>query len=128
MRAPWMAAIVAVVGIVGAGAGRAQDRDRDEDQRLLRLSAQAESASQHARVADELIDRATALDAQAARLLRTSHRLERSRFPNEHKLMASQQPGYAERAQARKAEKTARLHRRLAWHHRQKADTLSVEP
>ena len=62
MRAPWMAAIVAVVGIVGAGAGRAQDRDRDEDQRLLRLSAQAESASQHARVADELIDRATALD------------------------------------------------------------------
>ena len=126
MRALRMAAIVAVVGIVGVGAGRAQVVDAD--QRLLRLSGQAESASQHARVADELIDRATALDGQAARLLRTSHRLERSRFPNEHKLMASQQPGYAERAQARKAEKTARLHRRLAWHHRQKADTLSVEP
>jgi hypothetical protein len=126
MRAHWMAAIVAVVSVVGAGAARAQDVD--EDQRLLRLSAQAESATQHAQVAEQLIDRAETLDGQAVRLLRTSHRLEKTRFPNEHKLMASQQPGYKERAQAKKAEKTAKSHRRLAWHHQQKAVTLSVEP
>lgn len=126
MRAQWLAAIVAVVGIVGTGAGRAQDVD--EDQRLLRLSAQAESATQHAQVAEQLTDRAETLDEQAVRLLRTSHRLESARFPNQHKLIASQQPGYTERVQAKKAEKTAKSHRRLAWQHWQKAVTLNAAP
>ena len=128
MRAQWLAAIVAAVSIVGTGAGRAQDRTIDEDQRLLRLSAQAESATQHARVAEQLTGRAETLDEQAVRLLRTSHQLESTRFPNQHKLIASQQPGYTERVQAKKAEKTAKSHRRLAWHHWQKAVTLNVEP
>ena len=126
MRARWMAAVVAVVGLMGAGAVRAQDVD--EDQRLLRLSAQAESAAQHSQVAILLTDRADDLDVQAARLLRTSQRLEMSRFPNEHMMMSSLQPGYQERAGAKKAQKTAKSHRRLAWHHQQKATTLSVEP
>lgn len=127
MRARWMVAIVAAVGMISGSAVRAQDVD--EDQRLLTLSARAESAAQHAQVAGLLTDRAETLDGQAIRLLRTSQRLEKSRFPNEHKLMSSLQPGYQERAQAKKAQKTAKSHRRLAWHHQQKAATLSsVEP
>ncbi len=126
MRVRWMAAVLAVAGMMGAGAVRAQDVD--EDQRLLRLSAQAESVAQHSQVAILLTDRAEDLDVQAARLLRTSQRLQKSRFPNEHKMMASLQPGYQERASARKAQKTAKSHRRLARHHQQKATTLSVEP
>ena len=126
MRARWMAAVVAAVTMMGAGAGRAQDID--EDQQLLRMSARAESAAQHSQVAVLLTDRAETLDGQAARLLQTSQRLEKSRFPNEHKLLSTQQPGYKERASAKKAQKTAKSHRRLAWHHQQKAATLSVEP
>ncbi|HTV00323.1 MAG TPA: hypothetical protein VMF13_07305, partial [Luteitalea sp.] len=76
MRARWMAAVVAAVTMMGAGAGRAQGVD--EDQELLRMSARAESAVQHSQVAVLLTDRADVLDGQAARLLKTSQRLEKS--------------------------------------------------
>lgn len=120
------AAVVLTLAVLGvSGAARAQVVDEDRD--LARLSAQAESAAQHARVASLLRDRAATLENEARRLQRTARRLEQGRFPHEYKLPAIQQPGYRERQRAREARTQAREQRLRAARHEQSAVALNAD-
>ena len=127
MRGQWMAAAIVAASVVAAPAG-AGAQVVDEDQRLARLSEEAESATQHARVADEYRDRAKRLDTEATRLDRTARRLEKNWFPHEYKMPAPQRPGYRERQRAAEARHTARESRILAQRHEQLAVELNAEP
>ena len=100
----------------------------DDDRQLARLSAQAESPTQHARAATLFRERAHQLDREATRLERQARRLEAQRFPHEHKLPAIQQPGYRERQRASEARSRAREHRVLAQRHDRTARELHAEP
>ena len=121
------AAVVLALGVIGVN-GVVSAQIVDEDRELAKLSAQAESASQHARVARLLRERATTLDSEARRLQRTAQRLEKGRFPHEYKLPGIQQPGHRERLRAREAKAQAREQRMLAARHEQTAGTLNAEP
>ena len=94
MRGQLVAAVVAVAAFVGLP-GVAGAQIIDEHQRLARLSARAESAEQHAHVADQYLQHARRLDAAATRHTRNARRLEQRRFPNEQKGAAMLQPDYA---------------------------------
>jgi hypothetical protein len=123
-----MAAMLVAAGIATGMPETTGAQTIDEDQRLATLSREAESSTQHKRVAGEFRDRAKRLDTEASRLDRTARRLESKWFPNEYKLPPPQRPGYRERQRAAEARRTARESRALAQRHEQMAIELHAEP
>ncbi len=122
-----VAALLMVVGLV-CTVPTARAQGPDEDRRLAKMAAEAESAEQHERVAQEFRARATRLDTQAARLERSARRLERAWYPHEYKAAPMHRAGYTERQQAARARREARESRLLAQRHVRSADDLRNAP
>ena len=127
MRGQRVAALLLVAGLVGAVPVTAA-QVVDEDRRLATLAAEAESAEQHLRVAQQYRDRADVLDSQAKRFDRTARQLERGWYPHEYKAAPMLRAGYTERQQAAKARRQSRDARVLAQRHGQIATDLRNAP
>lgn len=126
MRGQRVAALLLVAGLVAAVPATAQVVD--ENRRLATLAAEAESAEQHHRVAQQYRERADLLDSQAKRFDRTARQLERGWYPHEYKAAPMQRAGYKERQQAAAARREAREARVLAHRHGQIATDLRNAP
>jgi hypothetical protein len=127
MRGQWMATLIVVAALAGT-AQVAGAQVVEEDQRLAKMAVEAESAEQHARVAQQYRDRAEELDTKAKRLERTARQLEKGWFPHEYKAAPAHRAGYAERQQAATAKSGAREARLVASRHSQIATDLRNAP
>lgn len=127
MRGQCTAALLVVASLLGM-ARVAGAQVVDEDQRLARMAAEAESAEQHTRVAQQYRDRADLLDTQAKRLERKARQLEKGWFPHEYKAAPATRSGYAERQRAATARAGAREARLAAHRHGRIATDLRNAP
>jgi hypothetical protein len=100
----------------------------DEVQQLARMAAMAESAEQHATVADAYGDRAARLEREAKRLDKKARQLEQGWYPHEYKAAPMHRAGYTERQDAARARKDAEGMRQLAQKHARTAVDIRNAP